>query len=244
VIITVTHLTRMAPGYICVAGIDHATGQHVRPVMQGRLSVHLSATRGGPFNMGEVADLGPTRYVGAIPEIEDHDFDWRQTRALGAADPDELWEWVLDRASASLKSVFGTLLRPHADSCVIDPGQGVASLGYLLPRETPRLFINRNGRLRMALIDGEHEFLVSVTDLRLCDARFQPDPVRVAAAQQRIARGVPLALCVGLTRPFQRNPTEPAYHWLQVNNLHFADDLGWRLTPGPAGWREDDDSLY
>ena len=56
--------------------------------------------------------------------------------------------------------------------------------------------------------------------------------------------GVPLALCVGLTRPFRRVDTEPAYHWLQVNNLHFADDLGWRLTPGPAGWREDDDSLY
>ena len=111
-IITVTHLTRMAPGYICVAGVEHEQGMHVRPVMQGRLSVHLAASRGGPFNMGEVVDLGPTRYVGVAPEVEDHRFDWRDTRALGPADPDELWEWVLDRALGSLNSIFGAHLRP------------------------------------------------------------------------------------------------------------------------------------
>ena len=38
--IVVNHLTRMQPGYICVAGLDFQTNAHVRPVLAGsRLTV-------------------------------------------------------------------------------------------------------------------------------------------------------------------------------------------------------------
>ena len=46
----VTHLTRMAPGYICVAGIEPKSRKQVRPVMPGiRLSRALLGEEGGPL---------------------------------------------------------------------------------------------------------------------------------------------------------------------------------------------------
>jgi hypothetical protein len=33
--IVVNHLTRMQPGYICVAGMERQGGRHVRPVLAG-----------------------------------------------------------------------------------------------------------------------------------------------------------------------------------------------------------------
>ncbi len=74
--ILVNHLTRMQPGYICVAGIDLETGTHVRPVLwYGRLSTSLLLKNGGPFELGCVVDLGPTVCVGRAPEHEDHRFN-------------------------------------------------------------------------------------------------------------------------------------------------------------------------
>ena len=41
--ILVTHLTRMKEQCICVAGIDLATGKHVRPVLERRQAGFISA---------------------------------------------------------------------------------------------------------------------------------------------------------------------------------------------------------
>jgi hypothetical protein len=50
--IVVNHLTRMQLGYICVAGVDVSSGQHIRPVLRSRLNVDLLARNGGPFDLG------------------------------------------------------------------------------------------------------------------------------------------------------------------------------------------------
>ena len=149
-IIAVTHFTRMSPGFICVAGINQETGQHVRPTLRGRLSVHLSASRGGPFNMGEIIDLGPTQFAGSAPEVEDYRFDWRNARSLGTTSPAQFWDLLHSHSSESLGDIFGNALRPHLSSYVLDPGRGIASLGCLKPPGTPDLFINRHGRPALA----------------------------------------------------------------------------------------------
>ena len=86
--ISVNHLTWMQAGYIGVAGIAQATGEHVRPCLQGiRLRTNLLACNGGPFDMASVVDLGATRHVGEAPETEDHLFDPRKATRVADMSP-------------------------------------------------------------------------------------------------------------------------------------------------------------
>ena len=49
--IIVNHLTRMRPGYMCVAGIDVASKRHIRPVLKRRLTTDLLTLNGGLFDI-------------------------------------------------------------------------------------------------------------------------------------------------------------------------------------------------
>jgi hypothetical protein len=64
--IIVNHLTRMQPGFICVAGVDVSSGRHVRPVLGRRLTTDLLASKGGPFDMAELVDLGAVECCGRV----------------------------------------------------------------------------------------------------------------------------------------------------------------------------------
>ena len=100
--ILVNHLTRMQPGYICVAGVDVNTMSHVRPVLpRGRLTTALLRHNGGPFAIGSVVDLGPTVYAGGAPEIEDYYFDPAKATWLFDDDPDDYWELLNQMAYES-----------------------------------------------------------------------------------------------------------------------------------------------
>lgn len=231
--ILITHLTRMQPGFICVAGIEPATGRHVRPVLVGaRLSTVQLARHGGPFDMGAVVDLGVTSPADQPPETEDQRFEVWHARRLRYATPAEIWQAVRRPAKTSLGEIFGPALRPQGRGCAVDVGQGIASLGCLLPAERPRLFVETYAakqNLRMRVTDGTLGGNLSVTDLRLFeDDHTTPRAAKVEEINRRIQSGVEVVLCVGLTRPFAPDGGT-AYHWLQVNNLHLADDPGWRL---------------
>ncbi len=64
--ILVTHVTRMAHGFCCVAGLSEREHRHVRPVAGQRLHTGLLAPP-GPFDMGAVVELGRTHPAGARP---------------------------------------------------------------------------------------------------------------------------------------------------------------------------------
>src|SRR5260221_4261607 len=89
--IVVNHLTRMNPGYICVAGVNTSTWQHIRPVLNGRLTTSLLATNGGPFAIASLVDLGSVQYRGYAPEVEDYYFDPQMVRIIGAVPREEFW---------------------------------------------------------------------------------------------------------------------------------------------------------
>jgi hypothetical protein len=74
--IVVNHLTRMRGERICVAGVDWATAEHVRPVTgpTSPLTRELLRSSGGLFEIGAVVDLGPVAACGQPPETEDHRF--------------------------------------------------------------------------------------------------------------------------------------------------------------------------
>lgn len=228
--IIVSHLTRMQSGYICVAGIETATGKHIRPVLRGRLTNSLLVRYGGPFDMAAVVQLGSVRYEGQPPEVEDHAFEPAQAQRLHTAPPDAFWSLLQRTAQSSLTGIFGPALKAHGPGCVVEKGGGIASLGCLVPASRPRLYLNDAGKIRMTVSDGAFQANLSVSDLRL----YEPDqqtPARsvVEAVARRINSGVDLVLSVGLSRPYRATSDDIERHWLQVNNVHLADDPTWQL---------------
>src|SRR5216683_4502869 len=126
----------MRAGYICVAGVDLESGQHVRPVLSGakQLSTTLLARNAGPFEMGVIVDLGTVTPVGQKPEVEDHLFDPSQCTALRVVGPRSFWKLLGEHAKPTLREIFGPdLMKRGASSCAVDVGKGDASLGCFGP---------------------------------------------------------------------------------------------------------------
>jgi hypothetical protein len=233
--IVVNHLTRMQPGFICVAGLDLETSAHVRPTTSGRLSSRLLARHGGPFDLGAIVDLGATYRAGRPPEVEDYAFQPRLARRVGHLSPIEFWDRLLAISATRLRDLFGPeLTRRGARAAAVDAGKGSASLGCLLPAERPALYTQpRPGRpdqVRLRLSDGQLALDLGVTDIRLYGAdHLTPDRERIEQVAARLRGGVQAVLAVGLTRASAGTPDYPPVHWLQVNSIHLADDPGWRL---------------
>lgn len=241
--IVVNHLTRMRRGYICVAGIDLATGVHVRPLPRnGDLRYRDLAAHGGVWEIGAVLDLGTTKPIGKTPEIEDTEYFKRSVRVLPELDQAEYWSRLKSLAKPTLIEQFGRDLHEvgHGHAAT-DAGHGERSLGMLLiTKSRPELIIEPRSprpRLRMNLQTGRIPLSVAVTDIRLYGPdHVTPDATAVAAANERLVASAEVLLSVGLSRAYSdwlSKEPEPERHWLQINNLHFIEDPYWRLTPGP-----------
>ena len=221
----------MQPGYFCVAGIDVNSPRHIRPVLRrGRLTLDLLSTRGGPFDVGSVVDLGPATYAGHAPELEDHRFDPAHARWLFDEDPDDYWDALDGLARESLADIFGSDLELWDESGTVDVGEGRASLGCLKPEKQPWLYVDHRGTIRMVL-----DYLMPSADMSVNDLRFYERDGRtprrdlVASVEKRLKSGVEAILSVGLTRPWQKRGDTAERHWLQVNNIHLKDDPLWQL---------------
>jgi hypothetical protein len=82
--IIVNHVTRMTGSRICVAGLDAATLQHIRPVTPATdlITRTLLRENGGPFGAGALVDLGGVVACPNAPETEDHRFATVQARHI------------------------------------------------------------------------------------------------------------------------------------------------------------------
>jgi len=231
-IVTITHLTRMRPPYICVAGLHERNA--VRPVIAGQLHRRFLRSNGGPFAIGAVVDLGPVKHVGNAPEHEDHSFNPARARHVRMADAKAFWQELKAVARPSVESIFGEdLFKRGRWSCAVDRGRGLASLGCLQVYGGIEIFVRgldpqpmRSG-LRLIFRDP----ILGKLDLGITDLRFfQEDFITVKEeivekVQARIRTGVGLLLSVGLTRATV--PPDKPLHWLQVNNIHLADEPLW-----------------
>ena len=233
--IVVNHLTRMQAGFFCVAGVDLATGRHVRPVLQsGQLGVELLARHGGPFDMANVVELGEAIPTPEPPHVEDHLFDPACAKFVQEADAGKFWRMLESGCGATLREAFGKAFGPlGAGLYGTHVGEGHASLACLRPKRRPRLRLDTElgkPRVRMQLCDGRLEIDLPVTDIRLyADDHTTPDAGLVRRAAERLAEAEDAILSVGLGRAFARALEEVYYHHLQVNNLHFKEDPAWRL---------------
>src|SRR5262249_61901424 len=103
----VSHLTRMMKGYICAAGIDPVTREHVRPVLPGmRLRASMLASNGGPFRMAALVDLGETRYWVAAPEVGDVEFQVGRAGRGGDMAGEAFWELLESVWDDNLRDVL------------------------------------------------------------------------------------------------------------------------------------------
>ncbi len=232
--IVVNHLTRMRHGHVCAAGIDPATGRHVRPVWgRGTLGAQHLEKRGGWFALGARIEMGRTRPCGTPPHGEDRMFRDAEVRAAGALSAGEFWDLLARTARPTLREIFGPALRRRgAASCAVDRGFGTASLGNLLLASRPALGLrprkDRPDQVRMKVDDGVLDLDLGVTDLRFYGSvGREPDASLVEAVSARLRKGEGAILSVGLSRAFSSSFEHAPVHWLQVNNVHLEGEPLW-----------------
>ena len=92
----------------------------------------------------------------------------------------------------------------------------------------PEVYVNRRGKTRLRVSDGELVADLSVTDIRLVQEDYQtPRQSAVEKMQSLIAAGWEIMVGVGLTRPFRKSEDGEARHWLQANNIFVGADPLW-----------------
>lgn len=224
--VVITHLTRMRPGFICVAGIEPSTGRQIRPVLRGQLTRDLLRQNGGPFEIGGAIHLGETLCVGSAPEVEDHLFDLRKVRYLRRLCPNEFWTVLTKTTNPSLTTLFGNQLQLNKidRSCTCPEKTGCASLGHFRSSASPRLAVNHWGRLRIDVADPRLSPELPVTDVRLFRSDQQTVRISLIDSLAKRLRDSNAVLAVGLTRPYRKQGDPAPCHWLQVNNIHLHDD--------------------
>jgi hypothetical protein len=215
----------MKPGYICVAGIDPETGKHIRPVLNhDRLSRNLLRKEGGVFEIGAIVEIGPTKNVGNAPEMEDHEFLPENLKHVRRLKPDDFWEWLIKTSEDKLKSIFGDDLEQRNNSCTLEVGSGIASLGNLAPEAIPYFGVDGWGKIRIDLSNGELHPNLSVTDIRLYKSdQTTAKRKTVESVAARLTKTETI-LAVGVGRAWKRNGDTVKRHWLQVNNIHLEED--------------------
>jgi hypothetical protein len=234
----VTHLTRMRARHVCVAGVSDDFDTDIRPVIpHQRLTGNVLTSNGGVFDMAMLVNLGSTRPCGSAPEVEDVAFTPTLSTALRPIAPEHLWQILTYVSASSMAEIFGEqLVKRGQESAAVDADSGNASLGHIESPKSLSLYpgLNHRGQrtIRLKMTDSNLGRLdLSVTDLRLVD----DDHITIlddmiSSVGDRIRRGVPVVISVGLTRAYpQNNLEEPSVHWLQVNNIHLEDDPCWRL---------------
>lgn len=225
--LVINHLTRMAPGYICVAGIDSDLPRHVRPVIRGRLSRRLLLEEGGIFDVGTEVDLGPTQPAGHAPETEDHLFNPQKARSIRKLEHHEFWEAISKLARPSLNEIFGNDLERQDHGFATSLGKGVASLGCLHLTEAPDLTTTQfdgKSKVRINIVDQGGAAQLSVTDIRLYESdQTTPKFSLITRIAHALRGGEEAILCVGLARSWTKPGDTEARHWLQLNNVHLKN---------------------
>jgi hypothetical protein len=232
--ILITHLTRMAPGYCCVAGITEREHEHVRPVLGGRRLGTALLAPAGPFDFGAIVELGRTHAAGQTPpEVEDRLFDPRRVERLGYVGADRLWKLLESSAGDSVYELFGPDLEHHGERASVAVLHGSASLGLYRPIAGCQLLERESGDRKSLRVRLPAEGM----DLSLTDARYytngyqEPARERVVAAQHALTETDGVLLGLGLTRPFASDESLAERHWLQVTALHVRSDPALRLAP-------------
>ncbi len=223
--IIVNHVTRMkGRSRICVAGIDAATSQHIRPVTPSTdlITRTLLRENGGPFGPGALVDLGNVVACPTPPEIEDHQFVTVQTKHIEDLSDDVYLELLNQVSDVDVQAAFGAdLVTIRRRKLAVPAGRGTRSLA-VVPVVDAELQINF-GKLYLMLDTPNTAAQIRVTDVRF----YETDQVTIRRdvvddVNSRLAAGETAYAMLGLARAI---PDDEAgdVHWLMANGLCLAD---------------------
>lgn len=209
---------------ICVAGIDTATSQHVRPVTPSTdlITRALLRENGGPFGPGALVDLGPVVARPNPPETEDHRFATVRAKHIEDVSDDAYLEHLDHVSDADVQTAFGAdLVTIRRRKLAVPAGRGTRSLAVVpIVDDELRIYF---GKLYLMLGTPNATAQVRVTDIRFYDSdqeTIKRDVVR--DVNQRLAAGKKAYAMLGLARAI---PDDEAgdVHWLMANGLCLAD---------------------
>jgi len=240
----ICHLTRMTRPLICTAGINLATGRHVRPLPRsGRLNYDHLHSRGGVLRLGRVVRFESASPCGRRPEVEDTKVTFRTAGVVRDVPGAEFWERVTAKSSPGkdgLRGVFGPELLRCGATYASEESTGAASLGLVrLPADGVNLTVRERSqytkgpqvRVNIApdVLDAPAH---GSSDLPATDIRFYgPDHTTVDSQAAwdvsiLIRNSASVVLALGLSRPFAKQEGR-RMHWLQVNGVFPEIDPLW-----------------
>jgi len=209
---------------ICVAGIDTATYQHIRPVTPpgDPLTRELLRENGGPFGAGALVDIGGVTACPDAPEMEDHAFDATHAKRVSdVADADYL-ELLGAIGETDMQAAFGSaLVEVRPCKFAVPAERGERSLA-VVPVIASKLRV-RSDKLYLQL-----KAPATPADLRVTDVRFYTADLTIRRdvvddVNRRLASGTRAYAMLGLARAIYDDATGEDLHWLMANGLCLVD---------------------
>jgi hypothetical protein len=232
--ITITDLTRMYGGYVCVAG-QAEDGEWVRLSAPRPHELEVVVDGRGVLCPMSVVECNVLRHEPEPPHTEDYRYDPASILWLRRL-PVEDWRKVLAGACfESAAEIFEQPINDDHGHYILD-GSGPRSLGSLKPAAIHRVSYGPgaegNWDYRLSFSDGTGaRYALKITDYtwhRYCDARRErgEEPGTIASALTTSLRGREVFLRLGLSRKWAKFPGRC---YLQINGVHtFPDYLEGR----------------
>jgi hypothetical protein len=224
--IVVNHVTRMKTDErICVAGIDAATFENVRPVTPKTdlITRRLLRENGGPFGPGAVVDLGDVEPCPSPPETEDHRFETAAARRVEDLTDDEYLALLEEVCDEDLPTAFGpALIEVRPGKLAVKVGEGTRSLA-VVQFVDPVLHVKFDN-LYMKFDTPDTQAEVRVTDVRFYEADHHTiTQSRVDDVNARIVDGIESYIMLGLAQPLYDAKSGLDLHWLMANGICLSD---------------------
>lgn len=224
--VVLTEVTRMQPGFFCVAGVDLDSGNILRPLPPRDIRWRAQADGAPPFSVGTVlkCQFQSNANRSGAHGAEDRSCIYMPTQ-VGRMTPAELHTTLLPSAKRDVSEVYGA---PLLDGMYLEEGRGAHSLGCLRVEPGSLSFHqgNRNA-IRVDFKDASGaSFNLKLTCHTLCSA-LEAKQANLPGLNAWAARAdQPVLLRMGLARPWNgghEHNYNPRRCYAQINGLIYPE---------------------
>lgn len=226
--ITITDLTRMQGGFVCVAGYDEA-GEAVRLSRPRVLESDLAQEGQAVVFPTAVVECDVREHQPDPPHTEDYTYGTGSIRLVERlAGP--RWSAVLMQALFPTAAALFEQPICHDPGSYVQDGQGPRSLGTLVPRAIKEVSygqdVSGNWDYRLIFMDEQRWYRLKITDFtwhRYCGVLrgSGKEPSAIATALTAMLKKRQVFLRLGLSRGWKKFPDRC---FLQINGIYTFPD--------------------